>query len=167
MVKADAASVVHKSDMGGVAVNLKDGAAVKAAVEKMQQRLDADDLRFFVQQFIPGGMEVILGAKAEKGLGHLIMFGLGGIFVEVLKDVVFNLTPVTDTEADEMLAGIKGAPLLDGVRGQAGVDKAALKSLICRLSRLVSDLPAIREMDLNPVMAFEDGVFAVDARIAL
>ena len=95
------------------------------------------------------------------------MFGLGGIFVEVLKDVVFNLTPVTDTEAKDMLTDIKGAPLLKGVRGRKGVDLEALETLICRLSQLVSDLPEIQEMDLNPVMAFEDGVFAVDARIAL
>ena len=167
VVKADAATVVHKSDMGGVAVDLKDGAAVKAAVEQMEKNLTADDLRFFIQKFIPGGLEVILGAKAEEGLGHLIMFGLGGIFVEVLKDVVFNLTPVTDTEAREMLTDIKGAPLLKGVRGRKGVDLEALETLICRLSQLVSDLPEIQEMDLNPVMAFEDGVFAVDARIAL
>jgi len=167
VVKADAASVIHKSDMGGVAVNLKDAGAVKAAAKKMADELAADDLRFFVQKFMPGGMEIILGAKAEEGLGHMIMFGLGGIFVEVLKDVVFNLTPVTDSDAKEMLAGIKGAPLLAGTRGQKGVDQAAIEALLCRLSQLVGDLPIITEMDLNPVMAFEDGLFAVDARIAI
>ncbi len=167
VVKADSATVVHKSDMGGVAVNLSDGAAVRAAVEKMQKNLKADDLRFFIQKFMPGGLEIILGAKAEEGLGHLIMFGLGGIFVEVLKDVVFNLTPVTDTEAAEMLAEIKGASILKGARGQKGVSLAAIETLICRLSQLVSDLPEIQEMDLNPVMAFADGVCVVDARISL
>jgi acetyltransferase len=116
---------------------------------------------------MPGGLEIILGAKAEEGLGHLIMFGLGGIFVEVLKDVVFNLTPVTDAEAGEMVSEIKGASILKGVRGQKGVSLAAVETLICRLSQLVGDLPEIREMDLNPVMAFEDGVCVVDARIAL
>jgi len=167
VVKADSTSVVHKSDMGGVAVNLKDGEAVAAAVAEMENKLKADDLRFFVQKFMPGGQEVILGAKAEEGLGHLIMFGLGGIFVEVLKDVVFNLTPVSDAEAAQMLSSIKGAAILDGVRGQAGIDKAATQDLICRLSQLTGDLPEIREMDLNPVMAFEDGVYVVDARIAI
>ncbi len=167
VVKADSASVVHKSDMGGVAVNLKDGPAVRAAVAEMEKNIAADDLKFFVQKFVPGGLEIILGAKAEEGLGHLLMFGLGGIFVEVLKDVVFDLTPVTDTEAGEMLAAIKGAPLLDGARGGQGIDKTAVKELICRLSQLVGDLPAIQEMDLNPVMAFEDGVLAVDARISI
>ena len=167
VVKADAASVVHKSDMGGVAVNLADADAVKKAVNMMRERIDAQDLRFFVQQFIPGGREVILGAKAEPGVGHLIMFGLGGIFVEVLKDVVFNLTPVTDAEAREMVDGIKASALLSGVRGEKPVDKTALVDLIQRLSRLVTDFPQIKELDLNPVMAFEKGAVAVDARIAL
>jgi len=167
VVKADAASVVHKSDMGGVAVNLGDAAAVKAAVEKMQAAIKAADLRFFIQKFTPGGLEVILGAKAEPGVGHLIMFGLGGIFVEVIKDVVFNLTPVSDAEAGRMLDQIKAAALLTGVRGQKGVDRAALSALIQKLSQLVTDLPEIAEMDLNPVGAFEDGVAVLDARISL
>jgi acetyltransferase len=167
VLKADAGAVVHKSDMGGVAVNLTDADAVKKAATMMTERIDAHDLRFFVQQFVPGGREVILGAKAEPGVGHLIMFGLGGIFVDVLKDVVFNLTPVTDTEAREMVDGIQASALLDGVRGQKPVDKTALIDLIQRLSKLVTDFPQIKELDLNPVMAFEKGAVAVDARIAL
>ena len=167
VVKADAGSVLHKSDMGGVAVNLVDAEAVKAAVTTMRQSIDADDLRFFIQQYVPGGREVILGAKAEPGVGHLIMFGLGGIFVDVLKDVVFNLTPVTDAEAQGMLDEIRASALLDGVRGEKPVDKTALVDLIQRLSRLVTDFPQIRELDLNPVLVFEQGAVAVDARIAL
>ncbi|RTZ97619.1 MAG: CoA-binding protein [Deltaproteobacteria bacterium] len=167
VVKADSASVVHKSDMGGVAVNLEDVEAVRSAVQKMADQISADDLRFFIQKFMPGGTEIIMGARAEEGLGHALMFGLGGIFVEVLKDVVFNLTPVTDADAKEMLTRIKGAALLDGVRGRKGVDRAAIEALICRLSQLLGDLPAIKEMDLNPVLAFETGVFVVDARIAI
>ena len=167
VLKADATSVIHKSDMGGVAVNLTDADAVKKAAKTMTERIDARDLRFFVQQFVPGGREVILGAKAEPGMGHLIMFGLGGIFVDVLKDVIFNLTPVTDAEAREMVDGIQASALLDGVRGEKPVDKAALIELIQRLSQLVMDFPQITELDLNPVMAFEKGAVAVDARIAL
>lgn len=167
VVKADSAAVVHKSDMGAVAVNLADGNAVRVAVNRMQTTLAAEDLRFFVQKFLPGGLEVILGAKAEEDLGHLIMFGLGGIHVEVLKDVVFNLTPVSTTEAKEMLKSIKGAPLLEGARGRKGVNRDILEELILRLSRLVSDLPAIKEMDLNPVIAFKDGAVVVDARISI
>jgi acetyltransferase len=167
VVKADAASVVHKSDAGGVAVNLPDDQAVQTAVQDMQKQLDAPDLKFFVQKYHPGGMEVILGAKAEPGLGHLIMFGMGGIYVEILKDVVFNLTPVTRFEAEEMLDTIRLAPLLKGVRGQQGVQRSGIVETIQRLSLLVSDLSAIQELDLNPTLAFEDRVVVVDARIGL
>ncbi|MGD2010950.1 MAG: acetate--CoA ligase family protein [Desulfobacterales bacterium] len=167
VVKADSTAVVHKSDMGAVAVNLADGDAVRATVDRMQTTLAADDLRYFVQKFLPGGLEVIIGAKAEEDLGHLIMFGLGGIHVEVLKDVVFNLSPLSTAEAKEMLAAIKGAPLLKGVRGHKGVNRGRLEEIILRLSQLVSDLPAIKEMDLNPAMAFEDGAVVVDARISI
>ncbi len=167
VIKADAESILHKSDMGGVAINLADGAAVRAAVEKMQKKFSTDDLRFFVQKYLPGGLELIMGAKAEEGLGHAVMFGLGGIYVEIMKDVVFNLTPVASGEAREMLSSIKGSALLEGVRGQKGVDQAKLIEIIQRLSQLLTDLPAIQEMDLNPLMAFENKVFVVDARIAI
>ncbi|MEN8805833.1 MAG: acetate--CoA ligase family protein [Desulfobacterales bacterium] len=167
VVKADSTAVVHKSDMGAVAVNLADGDAVRATVDRMQTTLAANDLRYFVQKFLPGGLEVIIGAKAEEDLGHMIMFGLGGIHVEVLKDVVFNLSPLSTAEAKEMLAAIKGAPLLKGVRGHKGVNRDRLEEIILRLSQLVSDLPAIKEMDLNPAMAFEDGAVVVDARISI
>jgi len=133
----------------------------------MAQRFDAADLSFLVQKFMPGGLELIMGAKAEEGLGHAVMFGLGGIFVEIMKDVVFELTPVASGEAEQMLAGIKAAALLDGARGQQGIDKGKVCEIIQRLSQLLTDLPAIQEMDLNPLMAFADGVFAVDARIAI
>ena len=95
------------------------------------------------------------------------MFGLGGIYVEVLKDVIFKIAPVTAVEAAEMLAGIKTAALLDGVRGESGIDKEAIIELIQRVSQLLCDLPMIMEMDLNPVMAFADEVFAVDGRIRI
>ena len=167
VVKADAASILHKSDTGGVAVDLKDGDAVRAAVEKMQVSFSEDDLSFFVQKYLPGGLELILGAKAEEGLGHAVMFGLGGIFVEIMKDVVFNLTPVSAGEAGQMLASIKGASMLKGVRGQKGVNQDLLIEIIQRLSQLLTDLPEIQEMDLNPLIAFEDQVVVVDARIAI
>jgi len=167
VVKADSESILHKSDMGGVAVNLADGDAVRSKVEAMEKTFDAEDLKFFVQKYLPGGREIIVGAKAEPGLGHLVMFGSGGIYVEILEDVVFKLAPVTAVEAQEMLSSIKMAPLLEGVRGEKGVDKAGIVEIIQRVSQLVSDLPAIQEMDLNPVIAYEDGVFAVDARISV
>ncbi len=168
VVKVDCEEIDHKSDMGGVAINLKDAAAVRAAVEDMQKRLGRfGRLRFFIQKFLPGGRELIIGASAERGLGHLVMFGLGGIYVEVLKDVVFKIAPVTRLEAREMLASIKTSALLDGVRGEAGIDKEKVVNLIQRLSQLLTDLPMIQEMDLNPIMAFADAVFAVDGRIRI
>ncbi|MGD8292458.1 MAG: acetate--CoA ligase family protein [Desulfobacterales bacterium] len=167
VVKADAASILHKSDMGGVAVDLKDGDAVRAAVEKMTQRFSDGDLRFFIQQYLPGGLELIMGAKAEEDLGHAVMFGLGGIFVEVMKDVVFNLTPVASGEARQMLSSIQAAPMLQGVRGQKGVNQDRLIEILQRLSQLLGDLPEIQEMDLNPLIAYEDQVFVVDARISI
>jgi len=167
VVKADSESIIHKSDMGGVAVNLADGAAVRETVAQMQAKFQADDLKFLVQKFTPGGTEVIMGAKAEEGLGHLIMFGMGGIYVEVLKDVVFNLTPLTTVEAEDMLSEIRLAPLLEGVRGQKGVDRVGLQDVLLRLSQLLGDLPEIQELDLNPTLAFTESTCVVDARISL
>jgi acetyltransferase len=168
VVKVDCADIDHKSDMGGVAINLKDAAAVRSAVLEMQERLGHfGELGFLVQKFLPGGRELIIGASTERELGHLVMFGLGGIYVEVLKDVIFKIAPVTRVEAEEMLAGIKTAALLDGVRGEAGIDKQAVIELIQRVSQLLGDLPMIQEMDLNPIMAFADQAFAVDGRIRI
>jgi acetyltransferase len=167
VVKAEAASVVHKSDMGGVALNLSSASAVKNASAQMRKAITAPELRFFVQKFLPDGLELIMGAKAEEGLGHAVVFGLGGIYVEIMQDVVFNLTPISSAEAREMLAAIKGAPLLQGVRGQKGVDQDRLTEILQRLSQLLTDLPEIQEMDLNPIKAFADKVFVVDARISL
>jgi acetyltransferase len=168
VVKVDSDQIDHKSDMGGVAINLTDPAAVRAALEDMQKRLGSfGALRFLVQKFVPGGRELITGATASRGLGHLVMFGLGGIYVEVLKDVAFKIAPVTRLEAQEMLASIKTSALLSGVRGQKGIDREKVIDLIQRVSLLVSELPMIRELDLNPVMAFQDAVFAVDGRIRL
>lgn len=167
VVKADAESVVHKTDMGGVALNLSSANAVKQTVAQMKKAISAPDLRFFVQKYLPGGLELIMGAKAEEGLGHAVVFGLGGIHVEVMKDVAFSLTPVSAPEARQMLADIKAAPLLSGVRGQKGVSQERLVEILQRLSQLLSDLPEIQEMDLNPIMAFGDKAFVVDARISL
>jgi acyl-CoA synthetase (NDP forming) len=167
VVKADAESIVHKSDVGGVAVNLGDGSAVRSAAEEMKKKLETPDLRFFVQQYLPGGREVIVGAKVEEELGHLVMFGMGGIYVEVLRDVVFKLAPVTTVEAREMLSSLKAAPLLKGVRGERGVDESKLVEIIQRLSQLVTELPMIQEVDLNPVVAYAEGAFVVDARIGI
>lgn len=167
VVKAEAEGIVHKSDTGGVLVNLTDEDAVRGAIEKITETHRKDDLKFLIQKYLPGGKEVIIGAKADEELGHLIMCGMGGTYVEVFKDVVFKLSPVTDVEAEDMLSSLKAAPLLNGVRGEKGVDRKTLAEIIQHVSRLVTDVPEILEMDLNPLVAFENGVFVVDARITL
>ena len=168
VVKVDSEELDHKSDMGGVAINLEDAAAVRSSIADMQARLGASrELRFLVQKFLPGGRELIVGASTSRGLGHLVMFGLGGIYVETLKDVVFKIAPVTRIEAEEMLGSIRTSALLDGLRGQKGVNKQAVAELIQRVSQLLTDFPMIEEMDLNPVMAFEETVYAVDGRMRI
>jgi len=167
VLKADSEAIVHKSDVGGVKVNLQDANAVKSAAQEMVKKFGAKGLRFFVQEFMPAGREVIIGAKAEAGLGHTVMFGLGGVMVELMKDVSFELTPIAPGEAKEMLTSIKSYPLLSGFRGQEGVDQQKLIEVIQRVSQLVTDLPMIQEMDLNPIIAYKDRAFAVDARILI
>jgi acetyl coenzyme A synthetase (ADP forming)-like protein len=167
VVKADSGAIVHKSDVGGVAINLQTAKAVKDAVAAMTKRLGAQGLRFLVQKYVPGESEIIIGAKEEPGLGHIIMFGLGGVLVELMKDVSFEITPVTGAEAEEMLHSIKSYPVLAGYRGGKSVDQRKLIEIIQRISQMVTDLPAIREMDLNPIVNSKNNLFVVDARIII
>ncbi|OPY83378.1 MAG: succinyl-CoA synthetase subunit beta [Syntrophorhabdus sp. PtaU1.Bin153] len=167
VVKADCGSLLHKSDRGGVALNLQNGRSVRGAVNRMRKRFDAQDLKFLVQEYLPGGKEIIVGTKAEPGLGHLVMFGVGGVHVEVLQDTVFKLSPVTPAEAQEMFRSLKASPLLGSVRGKRGVGRKEITRIIQRVSQLVTEVPEIQEMDINPIIAYEDHVCAVDARISL
>jgi acetate---CoA ligase (ADP-forming) len=167
VLKIEAEGVIHKSDRGGVAVSLQNGKEIMQAARKMERRFKNQHPRFLVQRFLPGGHEMIVGAKAEEGLGHLIMFGVGGIHVEVFKDTVFKLTPVTTADVDSMFSSLKAAPLLNGVRGQKGVYKKGLAEIIQRISQLVVEVPTIKELDLNPIIAHADSVTVVDARISL
>ena len=167
VLKAEASAIVHKSDMGGVAINLKNTGELQAAATQMKSRFGENGLKFLVQKFLPGGKELIAGVSTKPGLGHMVMFGLGGIYVEVLKDVVFKLAPVTEIEAGEMLRSIKAARLLDGVRGEAGINKYKVIDIIQRVSALVTDFPMITEMDMNPIIAVNDHVYVVDARIKI
>ena len=114
-----------------------------------------------------GGRETIVGATRDSKFGALVMFGLGGIYAEALHDVVFRIAPIGDAEAAAMIAGIRGAAILNGIRGQAAVDLAALRDVVRRVGQLTLDCPEIKELDLNPVLAFENGVVAVDCRIVL
>ena len=167
VVKADSPSIIHKTEVEGVAVALESAEAVGSAVERMRSALPAEGLQFLVQEYLSGGTEVIAGAKAEVGLGHLIMAGLGGIHAELLKDVAFALAPVTGYEAAEMLTSLRSYPLLEGFRGERGIDLATLTEVLQRLSQLVTDVPGIMELDLNPIIARPDRVCVVDVRVGI
>ncbi len=166
VIKADSEVIIHKSDVGGVAINIQNASEASEVVETMHKNL-GDGINFFVQKFLPKGRELIIGAKAVEGVGHIIMFGLGGIFVEVLKDVSFSISPVSDVEAVEMIGTIKAAKLIDGFRGEKGINKEKTVEIIQRISMLVTDFPDIKELDLNPLFAIGDEITAVDARIIL
>jgi len=167
VLKVDSTSVVHKSDAGGVALGLADEAALTAAFDKMAAAFSDAGTRYVLMEQKPAGQEVIMGAVGQEGLDALVLFGMGGIFVEALKDVVFRLAPLSEREADEMLTGVRALPILEGVRGQPGVDFDRLRECLIRLSWLVKDFGFIDEMDLNPVLAYPkgDGAAVVDVRM--
>lgn len=167
-LKADSTQIGHKTDAGGVALDLRDGDSVRSAAEKMKESVSDPHLRFLVQRYLPGGREIIVGARSTGDeIGHLVMCGLGGVHAEVLRDVTFKLAPVTDAESAEMLTSLKAAPLLKGLRNEPAADVTGITDVIQRVSRMVTDLPSIREMDINPLAAFEKSVCVVDARIIL
>ena len=153
---------LHKTDVGGVKLNIgNDGEAADA----WKDLLRISDAKGVLLQPMIGGQEVILGASREGDFGHLIMFGLGGIYAEVLKDVKFALAPLSQNESLRMIRGIKSYKVLEGVRGEASMDIDVLADNVCRLGRLVSDFPQIKELDLNPIKGTGDKLYAVDARI--
>lgn len=166
--------IIHKSDVGGVAVGLEDEAELRAAFDRMTTEvparagIDAGEVEgVLVQKMVGRGKETIIGMTLDPQFGPVLMFGLGGIYVEALKDVVFRVQPVTDVDAREMVRAIRGAALLRGVRGEPASDLTAVEETIQRISQLVGDHDAIREMDVNPWMAFAEGGVAVDGRITV
>ena len=167
VLKVDAADIVHKTEAGGVVLDLKNEKALKTAFGKMFRKFAKAKPVFVLQEYREGGREVIMGVKKNEGLPPTLMFGLGGIFVETLKDVQFRLAPLSQEDATEMIHSIKGYPVLAGTRGEKPVDVDKLADILQRLSRLATDFPVIDEMDLNPVFAFEKGkgALVVDARL--
>ena len=164
--------IAHKSDAGGVKVGPNSAAEVKAAFEEIMTAVkarqpDAHIEGVAVQKMAAAGTEVIVGMSKDPQFGPVMMFGLGGIFVEVLKDVAFRIVPLEPRDAREMIREIKGFPVLEGVRGQDPADLVALEGLILKVSEFVEAHPEIDELDLNPVFAYKDGVIAVDARIVV
>jgi hypothetical protein len=173
VIKIVSPDITHKSDVGGVRLNLETPAAVEAAaaamVQSVRRTLPAARLTgYSVQPMAPvGGVEVIVGVKQDPQFGPLIMFGLGGILVEVFDDVVFRLLPLTARDARQMLGEIRGARVLQAVRGRPTVDLAKLEGLLLAVSALVGQRPDIIELDLNPVLASMSHAIAADARILL
>ena len=173
-LKLASRTIVHKTEFGAVRLNLKDESAVKAAFEEIQQRLEhAGKLNemdgVLVQPMISEGVELMIGVTQDALFGPLIGFGLGGIHVEILKDVCFRVTPITDRDAAEMVRGIKGFPLLEGYRGHPAADIPAVEALLLRVARLVEEVPQISELEFNPIMALPPGhgCQIVDTRIRI
>ena len=174
VAKVVSAQILHKSDAGGVALNLSDPAAVRHAIGEMAQKpkiAAAAVEGWLVEEMIPPGREVVIGAVRDPQFGPMIMVGLGGIFVEVLKDVSFRICPIDQRQARAMLSDLKGEALLDGVRGEAPVDKDALVDVMLRIGGadglLMTLGDEIAEADLNPIIVSPSGAVAVDARFIL
>jgi acetyltransferase len=164
--------IVHKTEVGGVVLDLRSEDEVAEAFDTIIRR--ARDAQpgvhidgVAIEQFVRGGRETIIGMSHDPSFGPILMFGLGGIYVEALRDVTFRVQPVTDVDASEMIGSIRGAKLLAGVRGEAPSDTRLLAEVIQRVSQLCGDHPRIREMDINPFVVFQDGGVTVDARIRI
>lgn len=172
VLKIDSADVVHKTDVGGVMLDIRTAEEVRIAfnvmVTRVRERLpDANIAGVVVEHFIRGGRETIIGVSQDPSFGPVIMFGLGGIYVEALEDVAFRVQPVSDIDAHEMVRSIRGVRLLEGMRGEAPVDMNAIEEAIQRVSQLVGDNRSIIELDINPFIALEMGGVAVDARMRI
>lgn len=174
VVKMVSRTLLHKSEWGGVAVNLQTEEEVRSACQQIFNRLRQADREqeldgFLVQPMVQDAVELMVGVTSDPQFGPLIAFGLGGIYVEVLRDVVFRVTPLTDKNAHDMVRAIRGYRLLEGYRGHTAADIAAVEDLLLRVSRMVEELPQLAELDLNPVMALAPGrgCKIVDARVRI
>ena len=174
VMKITSPQIIHKSDAGGVKVNLTNDQDVKSAFKEIvanakKYNKKAEIKGVLIVEMVKGGKEMIIGSKLEPGMGPVIMLGMGGIYVEVLKDVTFKLAPVTDKEADDMISSIKMKKILEGVRGEKPSDKSKLSECIQKLSQLVTDFSEIKELDMNPVLVMEKGKGCkiLDVRIGL
>ena len=172
VLKIVSPDIIHKSEAGGVIVNLKNSAEVKSAYGKILENAkkykpNAKIAGILVQEMAPQSTEVIVGAIKDPQFGQTLMFGLGGIFVELLKDVTFRIAPITREDAHEMITKVKAYPLLTGYRNTPPADIDAITNALLNTSKLVMDHPEIKELDLNPIITYEKGAKTVDARIIL
>ena len=172
VLKISSTGITHKSDAGGVRVNLNSRADVEAAYDGImtsaRQKFPSADIEgISVQTMAKAGIEVIMGMTQDPTFGPVLMFGLGGILVEVLKDVSFRIAPLEQKDAAAMIGEIKGRKLLEGYRGQDPADKSCLENMLLKLSAFADGKREIAEIDMNPVFAYKDGAVVVDARIIL
>jgi acetyltransferase len=175
VLKIASPDILHKTDVGGVKVGLDNAETVRDAFELMVYRAQrylpqAHLWGCLVQEMVPaGGQEVLVGMNRDPQFGPLVTFGLGGIYVETLKDVTFRVAPISVQEAEQMLEEIRAHAILDGVRGQPTLDKAAIVDAVLRIAQLVQDFPEILELDINPLMVYPQGqgAIAIDMRLVL
>ena len=172
VLKIVSPDITHKSDVGGVKLGLKTSKQVGKAYDEImsavkQRNPQANVDGVSVQKMARPGTEVIIGMTKDAQFGPVLMFGLGGTLVELLKDVSFRIVPLERDDAREMIREIKGYPLLEGYRGSKGVDTTVLEEILLKISAFVDNHPDIKELDLNPIFAYEDGAVAVDARVVL
>lgn len=172
VLKIVSPDIIHKSDVGGVATDLTKADDVRNAYRRILENVKRHCARarivgIIVQEMAPPSTEVIVGSIKDPQFGPAIMFGLGGVFVEVLKDVTFRIAPITEEEAHEMIAEVKAYPLLTGYRNAPRADLDAIAKILFNTCRLVTEHQEIREFDLNPIIVYENGAKAVDARIIL
>lgn len=172
VMKIVSPEITHKSDVGGVKVGVKTAEGVRAAFEEITGAARAAQpgatiSGVAVQKMAPQGIEVIIGMSKDPQFGPVLMFGLGGVLVEVLKDVSFRIVPIERRDARQMIEEVQAYPVLQGVRGQDPADIGALEDLLLKLSEFIEANPQVAELDLNPVFAYKDGALAVDARIVI
>lgn len=172
VLKIVSPDIIHKTEANGVKLNLKTADDVAKAFDEImasaKERFPNANIHgVAVQGMAKPGLEIIIGMTLDAQFGPVLMFGLGGIFVEVMKDVSFGITPLTKRDATEMIHSIKGYPLLDGFRGASKIDVANLESWLLKLSDFAQTYPGVKEFDLNPVFAYTQGAMVVDARIIL
>ncbi|MEM1538485.1 MAG: acetate--CoA ligase family protein [Candidatus Nezhaarchaeales archaeon] len=172
VVKVVSPDVPHKSDVGGVVLNVTDQNVLRTAYRNVLQNVKrfkpkARVLGVLIEEQAPPSVEVIVGLTVDPQFGPAVMFGLGGVFVEVLKDVSFRIAPIEEDDAWEMVREVKGYPILDGYRGRPRLDVEAVVKMLVKVSDMAMENPEIQQLDLNPVLVYEKGALAVDARIGL
>jgi acetate---CoA ligase (ADP-forming) subunit beta len=172
VLKIVSPQILHKSDAGGVIVGIENEQGIRDGFNKIiknakNYKPDAEITGVLVQEMAPKGTEIIVGSTTDPTFGPTLMFGLGGIFVEILKDVSFRVAPITKVDAEEMIEEIKAVKILEGARGMPPSHKPTLADILYKTSEMLMECPEIKELDMNPILAYPDGARIVDARIIM